>query len=192
MMHADGWRNSSAAGTFFCSSFASAALLVFRGDPSTVDSAQGRGPKGWQKTSVMWSCLFSAVITIWPKRALSAFRMILFPVLLLNFTFFFSSENIFSFHFFRVSWNLTGGFASRRYARNSLYAFSPIAFGPNKPFSIFWVGGTLSGWQTNQILLLSTEWAIRRLWRYISPQPAGKFKSRSIDGDFTTVVTVLR
>ena len=46
MSHADGWGICSAAGTFFWSSFASAVLLDFRKDPSTEESAQGRGHIG--------------------------------------------------------------------------------------------------------------------------------------------------
>lgn len=47
----------SAGGTDFCSSDASAALLVFLGDPSVVPNAQGMEPREWPRTYCIRSCL---------------------------------------------------------------------------------------------------------------------------------------
>ena len=51
MMQVDGVRIASAGDTFFSSSVASAALFVFRRDPSAFGSAHGSGPSGWARTS---------------------------------------------------------------------------------------------------------------------------------------------
>lgn len=83
---------------------------------------------------------FSPILTIWPKRGLSAFSMISFAVLLLSCTFLLSSKNVCRFDFFKGSWNFTlGGFASRRYTRNSWYAFLPTLFAFSRSSSISFV-----------------------------------------------------
>ena len=46
-----------------------------------MDNAQGRGPTGWLRTSLIWSFRFSAINIIWAIRFLSAFGMISFDVL---------------------------------------------------------------------------------------------------------------
>ena len=66
MMHVDWVRIASAGDTFFARSVASAALFVFRRDPSAFASAHGSGS--------MFTLLLSATRITWQKRFRSAFR----------------------------------------------------------------------------------------------------------------------
>ena len=61
----DGVWIASAGYTFFSSSVASAALFVFRRDPSAFASAHGSGPSGWAMTSFMFTLLLSATRISW-------------------------------------------------------------------------------------------------------------------------------
>ena len=66
--HVDGVRIASAGDTFFSSSMESAALFVFRRDPSAFACVHGSGPSGWDQTSFMLTFLLSATRFSWLKR----------------------------------------------------------------------------------------------------------------------------
>ena len=115
---------------FFCKSY----LFVFlHDDPSAVDNAQGRGPSGWLRTSLIWSFLISAINIIWMNRFLSASRMISLDVLFRTCTLLFSSVNVCSFALVIVTWNLVwGGCYPSCFTRKVWYAFSPTALAISK------------------------------------------------------------
>jgi len=108
MMVADSSGMSSAGETFFSNSLARAALLALRSDPSSLASAQGKGPSGRAKTSLICRFLLSAVMTIWPNSLLSAFRTTSLARPWLR-GFFLMSENVFSLIFVIFSWKCTDG-----------------------------------------------------------------------------------
>ena len=110
MIHVDGVVTASAGDTFFSSSLASAAIFVFRRDPSAFASAHGSGPSGWVRTSFTFTLLLSATRIIWLKRFRSAFRRIFWP--LIRDVFVLIVENVLSLCFVILSWNFTDGGSS--------------------------------------------------------------------------------
>ena len=123
MTRADGWKFLPQQ-CVLLQLTASAALLVFRCDLAIC--AQRSDPSGRQRASLIWSCLFFAIMTISPKNPLSAFRIISITLFLLIFLS--TPENV-----LQLAWNSTlGGFASKRCPRNSPYAFSLTTFAFNR------------------------------------------------------------
>ena len=110
MMQVDGVRIASAEDTFFSSSVASAALFVFRRNPSAFACAHGSGPSGWARTSFMFTHILSATRTIWLKRFRSAFRTTFWPFI--PDVFVLIVENVFNLCFAILSWNFTDGGSS--------------------------------------------------------------------------------
>ena len=114
------------------------SVCFLHDDPSAVDNAQGRGPSGWLRTSLIWSFLISAINIIWTNRFLSASRMISLDVLFRACTFLFSSINVCSFALVIVTWNLVwDGCYSSCFTRKVSYAFSPAALAVSKSCCIF-------------------------------------------------------
>ena len=105
-----GVRIASAGNTVFSSSVASAALFVFRRDPSAFASAHGSGPSGWTRTFVMFTLLLSATRIVWLKRFRSAYRTTFWPFIWDVFVLI--VENVFSLYFIALSWNYTDGGSS--------------------------------------------------------------------------------
>ena len=79
MMQVGRVRIASAGDPFFSNSVASAALFVFRRDPSAFASAHDSGPRGWAMTSFMFTLLLSATRIIGLNRFRSAFRTTFWP-----------------------------------------------------------------------------------------------------------------
>ena len=108
MMQVDGARIASAGDTIFFSSFlVSAALFVFRRDPSAFANVHGNGPSGWARTSFMFTFILSATRTIWLKRFRSAFRTTFWPFI--PDVFVLIVDNVFSLCFAVLSCNFTDG-----------------------------------------------------------------------------------
>ena len=131
---------ASAGVTFFSSSVASAALFVFRRDPSVFASAHCSGPSGWVRTSLMLTLLLSATRIIWLERFLSAFRTTFWPFI--RDVFALIVVNVFSICFVVLSWNFTdGGSSSNMVHLNVWYASSPTSNALRRSL-------TTAGWAT--------------------------------------------
>ena len=107
----------SANGTSFWRGVTSAALFVFRGNPSVVAKDHGNGPKLYCSSSL------TSIFRLWPmiiirqKRDLSAFKTIVLPSVE-TFFFWLREEKVFSlFNFIVSSWNFfCGGDDSRSFS----------------------------------------------------------------------------
>ena len=109
----------SANGTSFWRGVASAALFVFRGNPSVVAKDHGNGPKLYCSSSLTSIFRLWPMIMIRPKRDLSAFKTIVLPSVE-TFFFWLREEKVFSLFNFIVSWNFfCGGDDSRRCSLNT-------------------------------------------------------------------------